>query len=195
VKRGLHGIKVRVCRRNDLPFLMRLWSVGEVMRYADEFPSMRGWRKSDAPDHAWREYRQRRKRLGPLYTQLVLELPNGTRLGESFFAPLPEGYTFGRWRKPRGTISAMGDIKLLPKYWGRGLGTEAMRQVVSWMFRRTPCELLVVPPHLRNAAAERVYEKAGFVLYRGMRSAWNHRVMELNRRRYLRLRSGLEGTG
>ena len=188
-----HRIGIRVLKRPDLAFLIRLWNVGEVMRYADEFPSMRGWTKSDAPDYAWREYCRLRRSLGPLYTQLVLRLTDGTPVGESFFAPLPEGYRFGRWRKPSGTITAMGDIKLLPKYWGRGLGTQAMRRVVAWMFRRTPCELLVVPPHLRNPAAKRVYEKADFTLFRGMRSAWNHRIMELPQERYLRLRDRHNG--
>lgn len=190
--KGRPRIKVRVMRRDDLPFLRRLWAIDEVMRYADEFPSMRGWKKSDPLDQSWMEYRERRKTLGRAYTQLILELPRGTRVGESFFAPLPEGYTFGRWLKPRGVASAMGDIKLLPSYWGRGLGTAAMHQVVAWMFGRTSSNLLAVPPHLRNPAAERVYAKAGFVVYRGMRSAWNHRVMELSRERYGRLRRGLE---
>lgn len=176
-------------RRGDLPFLKRLWSIPEVMLYADEFPSMRRWTKSDSPEYAWREYSRLRRTLGPPYTQLILKLPDDTRVGESFFAPLPDGYTFGRWTKPKGTLTAMGDIKLLPNYWGRGLGTEAMRLVVAYMFKRAACDLLIVPPHLKNPAATRVYEKAGFVLYKGMRSAWGHRVMELRRARFARLRS------
>lgn len=91
-------------------------------------------------------------------------------IGESFFTPLPEGYTFGKWKKP--------------ECWGQGLGTEGMQQVVEWLFDNTVCSLLVVPPHRKNPAAQRVYEKAGFELYTGMRSWRNHKVMELSREKY-----------
>ena len=178
-------ITVGVMRRDELRFLLELWHRPEVMRCADELPSLRGWTKSVDPDEAWREHRRQRAVYGALYTQLIVRLPEGQPIGESFVAPLPEGYEFGRWRKPRGLKTVMGDLKLLPEYWGRGLGTEAMRDVVRWIFRRTECQLFVVPPHLRNPAAQRVYEKAGFEFYAGMRSAYGHRLMELSRRRYL----------
>jgi RimJ/RimL family protein N-acetyltransferase len=182
-------VRVGVMRRAELPFLKRLWRDPHVMRYADELPRLRGWTKSDDPDLAWKEYRTRRKVLGPTYTQLVIRTPQGAPIGESFFAPLPEGYRFGRWQKPGGSKAIMGDLKLLPRYWGRGLGSQAMRQVVAWVFRWTDCDLFIVPPHLRNPAAYRVYEKAGFRLFRGMRSAWNHRIMELTREDYVRERA------
>lgn len=167
----------------DLPFLFELWHIADVMRYADEFPRMRGWSKSDDPDTAWKLYRARRFELGSEYTQLILWLA-GMRIGESFVAPLPEGYTFGRWEKPAGVGTVMGDIKLLPEHWGRGWGTEGMQRVVEWVFGHTDCALFVVPPNRRNPAAERVYEKAGFVRFTGMRSWRNHRIMELTRERF-----------
>jgi RimJ/RimL family protein N-acetyltransferase len=78
----------------------------------------------------------------------------------------------------------MGDIKLEPMHWGQGLGTQGMRRAVEWLFRHTPCAMFVVPPHRHNPAAERVYEKAGFVRFTGMRSWRNHRIMELTRERF-----------
>lgn len=170
--------------QEDLPFLIDLWHTPEVMRYADEFPSLRGWSRSDHPQDAWAAYRERRTSLGKGYTQLVLRLTDGPRIGESFFTPLPEGYTFGRWQKPQGLLTLMGDIKLAPEVWGQGLGTEGMQSVVAWCFSQTTCSQLVVPPHTLNPAAERVYEKAGFELYTGMRSWHNHKIMELTRARY-----------
>jgi RimJ/RimL family protein N-acetyltransferase len=167
----------------DLPFLVELWHTPGVMRYADEFPGLRGWSKSTEPSRAWEEYQARRAQLGNSYTQLILRLPDGVPVGESFFAPLPEGYIFGKWAKPEGVPTLMGDLKLLPAHWGRGLGTHGMRRVVSWLFDHTPCERLVVPPHRHNPAAERVYEKAGFLLFTGMRSWHNHKIMELTRQR------------
>lgn len=168
----------------DLPFLFELWDTPEVMQYADEFPKLRGWSRSDDLGTAWAMYQEKLAALGNGYVQLILSLADDGPIGESFFAPLPEGYTFGRWSKPVDTECLMGDIKLQPEYWGRGLGTQGMRRVVAWLFANTTCSLLIVPPHRKNPAAERVYQKAGFELYAGMRSWQNHKVMELSRERY-----------
>ena len=74
-----------------------------------------------------------------------------------------------------------------PEYWSKGLGSEGMRLIVRFFFTNSDCELLVVPPHRLNPAASRVYEKAGFVLFTGMRSWRNHKIMELSRGRYQEL--------
>lgn len=181
-------IKVNVLGRGDIPFLVHLWHIPEVMLHTDELPEFRGWDRSSDPAFAWREYRRRRAAQGVLHTQLIVRLPCCTPIGESFFAPLSEGYTIGPWTVPRGRVTVMGDIKLLPEYWGRGLGTLAMQRVTDWVFRRTPCSLFIVPPHRENRAAERVYEKTGFLLLERMREDSGHRIMELTRRRYERLR-------
>jgi RimJ/RimL family protein N-acetyltransferase len=172
----------------DLAFLIELWHTAEVMGYADEFPRLRGWSKKDDPQTAWAAYQKKRAALGNGYIQFILRLTDGTRIGESFFTPLPESYTFGKWQKPAGIVCLMGDIKLLPPFWGQGLGTEGMHQVVNWLFTNTTCDLLLVPPHRKNPAAERVYAKAGFELFRGMRSWHGHKVMELSREKHERQR-------
>jgi RimJ/RimL family protein N-acetyltransferase len=177
-------VLVSELKEEDLPFLFELWQIPEVMRYADELPWLRGWTKADDPSTAWRRYQEQRAELGPEYTQLILRLRDGTPIGESFIAPLQEAYTFGRWAKPDRVPAVMGDIKLMPEYWGRGLGTEGMQRVVEWVFRHTGTELFVVPPHRHNPAAERVYDKAGFVRFAGMRSWRNHRIMELTREKF-----------
>lgn len=170
--------------REDIPFLQDLWRDPEVMRYADEFPRMRHWSKDTEPEEAWVVYQECRSEQGPPHSQLILRLPDGLRIGESFFAPLPEGFAFGYWRKPPGIVTLMGDLKLLPAFWRKGLGTAGMRQVVRWAFQRTDCDLFVVPPHVHgNPAAVEVYEKAGFVL-KYKRSGAGHRIMELWRTRF-----------
>ncbi len=64
------------------------------------------------------------------------------------------------------------------------MGTEGMKAVVKFMFTPTDCELFVVPPHVQgNPAADRVYEKAGFVL-KYKRKGAGHRIMELWRTRF-----------
>ncbi|MBK8906322.1 MAG: GNAT family N-acetyltransferase [Anaerolineaceae bacterium] len=167
-----------------MPFLFDLWHTPEVMKYADEFPKLRGWSKTEKPEVAWNHYQTRRADLGKGYVQFILRTADDTRIGESFFAPLEEGYTFGKWRKPDGLVCLLGDIKLMPSFWRQGLGSEGMRLVVDWLFDHTPASLLIVPPHRKNPAAERVYEKAGFVLFPGMKSWYGHKVMELDRERY-----------
>lgn len=177
------GLSVAEMREEDLPFLIELWHNPEVMRYADEFPSLRGWSKSDDPRLAWEKYQERRAELGTGYTQLILHLDT-TPIGESFLVPLSEEFRLGKWRKPEQLCCLMSDIKLLPRYWGRGLGTEGMRLVVQFVFTKTDCQLFVVPPHRRNPAAIRVYEKAGFLRFTGMRSWRRHGIMELSRQRF-----------
>jgi len=165
--------------RQDLPFLLSLWQIPEVMRYADELPGLRGWSKSAPAGEAWRKYLHRRAELGPSYTQLIVHLVDGAPIGESFFVPLPEGWTLDRWAKPAGITCLIGDIKLLPDCWGQGLGSEAMQLVVSWLWEHTRCDLLVVPPHDKNPAAARVYKKAGFRLTDPSLFTPGHRIMEL----------------
>lgn len=183
------GVRVALeeLQKQDLPSLPELWHNPEVMRYADEFPSLRHWSKASGVERAWKAYREWRADLGPRYAQLIHRLPDGARIGESFVAPLPEGFRFGHWRKPHGVPTVMGDIKLDPPYWGEGLGTEGMRQVVRFVFGRADCELFVVPPHVHgNPAAVRVYEKAGFLPRFKVRNV-GHRIMELWKARYQEL--------
>jgi RimJ/RimL family protein N-acetyltransferase len=188
-------VTITELERDDLPFLLQLWHDPEVMRYADEFPRYRGWSRSDEPDVAWTTYQERRACHGAAYTQLILRLDDGMPIGESFLLPLPEGATFGKWQKPDGTMCLLGDIKLSPAYWGRRLGTAGMRKVVRFAFTNTLCELFVVPPHRKNPAAYRVYEKVGFMPFSGMRSWRNHKVMKLSRERYRRLYQGVTAYG
>ena len=177
-------VTIAELREEDLTFLLELWHTPEVMQYADELPWLRDWSKSDSPTVAWAKHQQKKVELASEYVQFVLHLDDGTPIGESFFVALPEGDTFGKWAKPAGKLCMMGDIKLMPEHWGRGLGTAAMQQVVSWLFANTQCDILVVPPHRKNPAAQRVYEKAGFELFTGMRSWRNHKIMELSRQGY-----------
>lgn len=186
----MNSINITELEEADLEFLVALWRISEVMRYADEFPGLRGWSKSDGREYAWNQYLQKRSALGNLYVQWILRQEDGTPIGESFFAPLADGDTFGKWVKPEGVVTVLGDIKLAPRYWGQGLGTEAMQKVVQSIFTDTSCGLCCVPPHRKNPAAYRVYEKAGFILFTGMRSHRNHQMMELTRERYEELYTG-----
>lgn len=185
----VEGLHVTELAAADLPFLLDLWRRPGVMAYADEFPHPRGWTRRDDPETAWADYRQRRKRMGNSYCQLILRLADGSPVGESFRFPLDERFSFGRWRKPLGVRAFMMDIKLDPDHWGRGLGTAFMALVVEDALTRTRAQLLVVPPNRKNPAAVRVYEKAGFVRTAALRTWHNHFIMELPRTRFETLKS------
>ncbi|UCG01198.1 MAG: GNAT family N-acetyltransferase [Candidatus Heimdallarchaeota archaeon] len=178
------NLTISEMREADHQFLLDIWHIPQVMQYADEFPRLRGWSKSDDFHVAWSVYQRKRVKLGKNYTQLILWFDENTPIGESFFAPLNEGYKFGKWEKPDNVISLMGDIKLLPQYWGRGLGSKGIKLVIRFVFTKTSCELFVVPPHRLNPAASRVYDKVGFIPFTGMRSWRNHKIMEMTRKRY-----------
>ncbi|MFQ5980968.1 MAG: GNAT family N-acetyltransferase [Candidatus Heimdallarchaeota archaeon] len=178
------GLAITEMQLEDIAFLLDLWRDSTVMRYADEFPKLRGWSKSASIESAWEHYQKKRAEHGHSYTQMIVRILDGTPIGESFFAPLPEGYRFGKWAKPRGVSCLMADIKLLPGYWGKGVATTAMQLVALSVFTHTSCDLFVVPPHRLNAAAIRVYEKVGFILFPGMRSWRNHKIMELTKARF-----------
>ena len=72
----------------------------------------------------------------------------------------------------------MTDVKLLPRYWGKGYGTESMKIVVNYLFTKTQTDIVLVPPHKDNIAASKVYEKSGFHRTSGV--AWhNHLIYEI----------------
>lgn len=181
-------IYVSEMHKNDLLFLHNLWHDSNVMKYADEFPYFRGWSKSDNPQVAWEKYQEKRRTLGNNYTQLIIRLKDGTPIGESFFTVPLEKKFIGRWKIPENKTCLVGDIKLLPQYWGKGLGTQGMRQVVKFVFTNTDCEIFVVPPHEDNPAAQRVYEKAGFVLITGKKGGYmmwaRHLLMNLTKEKF-----------
>lgn len=64
-------------------------------------------------------------------------------------------------------------IALLPKVRGRGIGTEALRQLVEFAFVRCNLRRLHLQLIASNAAARRAYEKCGFTVEGHLREhAW-----------------------
>ncbi|MGL5436314.1 MAG: GNAT family N-acetyltransferase [Lachnospiraceae bacterium] len=49
-------------------------------------------------------------------------------------------------------------------YWGKGLGTEAVEQTVTYIFEHTDIIRIFAEPFASNAASCRILEKAGFQL-------------------------------
>jgi len=55
-------------------------------------------------------------------------------------------------------------------YWGKGIGTEAIRQIVDFTFSDTDIVRVFAEPYAHNAASCRILEKAGFQLEGILRS-------------------------
>jgi len=53
------------------------------------------------------------------------------------------------------------DVKLMPKYWGRGYGTEIKRGLVDYLFTHTNCRGVRATPNRSNVASQRMQEAVG----------------------------------
>jgi len=178
----MQRVMLRTVEKRDLPFLLSLWNDPQVMRYAGAKQGKR-WDQSDIED--W--YQRYLKRVRPNRSeevQLIIELRDGTPIGESGCGVRKKCWSCKDYSPPLGKLVGMTDVKLAPKYWGKGYGTEAMREVVRYLFTNTPLEVILVPPHRENIAAMRVYEKSGFRKTKGI--YWfDHFIMEITRENFL----------
>ncbi len=53
------------------------------------------------------------------------------------------------------------DVKLLPKYWGRGYGTEIKQGLVDYLFKNTDCRAVKATPNKNNIASQKMQEAVG----------------------------------
>lgn len=73
-------------------------------------------------------------------------------------------------------------------YWGRGIMTEAVRQICAFIFERSDIIRIYAEPFAHNAASCRVLEKAGFRYEGTLRSnaVKNGKVIDMRMYSYLR---------
>ncbi|MFH1372599.1 MAG: GNAT family protein [bacterium] len=53
------------------------------------------------------------------------------------------------------------DVKLLPRFWGRGLGTEIKQGLVDYLFTHTDCTAVRATPNRNNIASQKMQEAVG----------------------------------
>jgi len=178
----MQRVRLRTVEKRDLPFLLTLWNDPRVMRYAGAKHGRR-WSEKDIEDW-YQRYLKRAKPDQPEEIQLIIELQDGTSIGESGCGIRRKGWSCKGYTPPAGKLVGVTDVKLAPNYWGKGYGTEAMREVVKYLFTKTPLDVILVPPHRENIAAIKVYEKSGFRRTKGI--YWfDHFVMETTRQNFL----------
>jgi RimJ/RimL family protein N-acetyltransferase len=65
------------------------------------------------------------------------------------------------WRRAGPSAIEIG-IALFPEYRGRGIGTEAQRQLVDYLFATTPVHRVQAGTETANVAEQRALERVGF---------------------------------
>lgn len=77
---------------------------------------------------------------------------------------------------------------LAEPYWGKGLGTDALKQTCAFLFERTNLLRLFAEPFAHNAASCRILEKAGFSFEGTMRKNAEKNGAILDMKLYARVR-------
>ena len=54
--------------------------------------------------------------------------------------------------------------RLLPKSWGKGIATEAMKLIVDYLYTKTDIEIITASSMVENKASAKVLQKCGFTL-------------------------------
>jgi RimJ/RimL family protein N-acetyltransferase len=94
----------------------------------------------------------------------IFSKENGEHIGNIKLEPID----FERKRATLGLL--IGD----KKYWGKGFGTEAVKVLVDWAFNSLGIEELDLGVISENAAAIKVYQKAGFHIEKVEKNAVRH---------------------
>lgn len=85
------------------------------------------------------------------YAMWFIELPSGERIGELCFKGLScEGTT------------EIG-YGLLPKFWGKGYASEAVKAITEWASRQQGVKQIEAETDAENIASQKVIIKAGFM--------------------------------
>ena len=83
---------------------------------------------------------------------VVILRETGEPIGECYMHP------------PDGDGTASTDLKLLPAFQGKGLGTEVKTALLDFLFTGTDCDRVQATPNRGNRASIRMQEKTGGVL-------------------------------
>ncbi len=139
-----HSVRLRPVQEADVTVLVRFFWDPTACGEFEWF----GFRMADAHalERRWREDGL----IGEDRSFLAVELDDGTCAG------------WVTWRT-RGRLGVYEvGIALFPEYRGRGIGTEAQRQLVDYLFRTTSVFRLEAGTEIENLAEQRSLEKVGF---------------------------------
>ncbi|MDD3803617.1 MAG: GNAT family N-acetyltransferase [bacterium] len=132
--------KMKPCSA-DADFISSLWQNGDVMKFVG-FPE--GIKES--PENIIRITKERIKKGTEHH--LIIER-KGKSIGEALI------------RYDKKDKFAETDVKLLPKYQGRGYGIEVKRVLLMWIFKNTDARGVKATPNVKNIASIMMQEGVG----------------------------------
>lgn len=141
-------LRLRPVRESDLPLLERMFTDAEQ---AGEF-SWYGFRSAAEMRRRFAETGE----LGQESGRLVIELSDGTTAGDVSWSPVRHGPTAP-------SLCLNIGILLFPEWRGKGLGSEAQRQLVDYLFATTSVQRIEASTDVDNLAEQRALEKVGFL--------------------------------
>jgi len=133
----------------DLSFLKSLWENGKVMEYVG-FP--KGLKQPDKKIFDWITNWSSEDKL----RLIIKDKETGQSIGETGYK-IDNNYPFSKNK-----VAAI-DVKIIPEYWGKGIGTEVVERINKYIFSKTDINIIQVTPNVRNKAAIHLYSKLGFV--------------------------------
>jgi RimJ/RimL family protein N-acetyltransferase len=141
-------LEIRPTAESDLPYLMNWWNDPEVMVVVG-YPGGLGITEDGVREwyEAWVE------RADPARRHFVIVHPPGaTPIGE---------INYRDWDPQKG--SARVDLKIgEPGLWGRGLGKDALKAFVAYLFDDFGLESVCLDVHAHNRRALALYRSLGF---------------------------------
>ncbi len=139
---------LRTPKMSDFDFLKSMWEDGRVMKYVG-FPD--GLKQSDEKIKSWIEGWNSKDIL----RLVIVDKQTGEQIGETGYRT-DEEYPFSS------KLAAAPDIKLVPSFWGKGYGSEALKKIIEYIFTNTKLEIIQVTPNIKNQKVIGLYGKLGF---------------------------------
>lgn len=138
-----------------MEFLEGLWKDSDVNAYT-------GMPRGGVEMELWyNQYKLSKKAPGFNSEQYII-LVDGAPVGEAAFGMLPNGFVFGTWEKSFSRRCALADIKLMKRFWGRGIAYGALMQLIDAIFEKADSHDIVTIPNKENVRALNLYKRCGF---------------------------------
>jgi RimJ/RimL family protein N-acetyltransferase len=129
------------------------------------------------------DYKDQLRHPSPIRRPLAIETLSGTHIGNCVY------YNIDRIKREAEVGIMIGDRN----YWNQGLGTEAMNELVDYVFRRHNFRRLYLKTLEKNIRAQHSFTKAGFTPCGNMeRDGYRFLLMELPRSRWKETRAALQ---
>ena len=133
----------------------------EYVSHADVGPRC-GWQPYDDKQKAYQRLLFESKR--PLQFAVVYK-PENKVVGSIEILDIEQDY----FEVDKSNTKEIGML-LSPKYWGKGIMTEAMQTIVKYCFEYLGLETVVAGFYQPNVASQKVQQKCGFVEYKTLKN-------------------------